>query len=153
MKKSLQVLKFGGTSVGNGERIRHVAHIIANTVQNPEEASPVVVVSAMAEVTDQLLRIAGLIYDEEQEAVERELEALRQKHREAVEKVAHQPQEREALERELEAAFVLLEQDVASLRSYLAKGPTPTRGLSKDLTPTGDLAMDQASTRDLSKGL
>ncbi len=138
MKKSLQVLKFGGTSVGNGERIRHVAHIIANTVQNPEEASPVVVVSAMAEVTDQLLRIAGLIYDEEQEAVERELEALRQKHREAVEKVAHQPQEREALERELEAAFVLLEQDVASLRSYLAKGLTPTRGLSKDkdLTPT-----------------
>ncbi len=138
MKKSLQVLKFGGTSVGNGERIRHVAHIIANTVQNPEEASPVVVVSAMAEVTDQLLRIAGLIYDEEQEAVERELEALRQKHREAVEKVAHQPQEREALERELEAAFVLLEQDVASLRSYLAKGLTPTRGVTTLSTDSPD---------------
>jgi aspartate kinase len=120
MKPSLQVLKFGGTSVGSGERIRHVAHIIVNTVHNPAEALPVVVVSAMAKVTDQLLRIAGLIYDEEQEAAERELEALRQKHLEAMEKAVHQPQEREALRRDLEAAFALLEQDVASLRSYLA---------------------------------
>ena len=129
MKNSLQVLKFGGTSVGNGERIRHVAHIIANTVHNPVEASPVVVVSAMAKVTDQLLRIAGLIYDEEQEAIERELEALRQKHREAVEEAVHQPHRREALQRDLEAAFVLLEQDVASLRSYLAMSLTPLVGV------------------------
>src|SRR6266700_5241640 len=135
MKSSLQVLKFGGTSVGNGERIRHVAHIIANTVHKPAEASPVVVVSAMAKVTDKLLRIARLSYDEEQEAVEQELEALRQKHREAVEKAVHQPQGRETLQQELEAAFVLLEQDVVSLRSYLAMSLTPTRGVTT--LPTG----------------
>ena len=58
MKSSVRVLKFGGTSVGSGERIRRVASIIAHNVNDPEEDFPVVVVSAMAGVTDQLLRIA-----------------------------------------------------------------------------------------------
>ena len=58
MKKSICILKFGGTSVGNGERIRRVAAIIADTVEQSRTTFPVVIVSAMAGVTDQLLRIA-----------------------------------------------------------------------------------------------
>ena len=57
-KQLVRVLKFGGTSVGSGERIRRVATIIANTLQDAETSFPIVVVSAMSGITDQLLRIA-----------------------------------------------------------------------------------------------
>jgi aspartate kinase len=116
MKSHVQILKFGGTSVGNGERIRHVAHIIANTFNDPAEALPIVVVSAMSKVTDQLLRIADHVCADEQEACERELKALKQRHLDAAEKAVHNRDGRTALRQDLEAAFTLLEQDIASLR-------------------------------------
>src|SRR5438067_806997 len=115
MKSHIQILKFGGTSVGNGERIRRVAHIIAHTFNDPTEAFPVVVVSAMAKVTDQLLRIAGYACAGEQEACEHELKALKQKHLDAIEKAVHDPRGQDALRRDLEAAFALLDQDVVAL--------------------------------------
>src|SRR5258708_19985368 len=62
MESSVQIIKFGGTSVGSGERIRHVANIIAHKLNDPGEAFPVVVVSAMSGVTDQLLRISRLAF-------------------------------------------------------------------------------------------
>jgi aspartate kinase len=50
------VMKFGGTSVGNTERIRNVAkRIIGETVKGHEI---VVVVSAMGKTTDELVRLA-----------------------------------------------------------------------------------------------
>jgi len=58
MEGSRQVLKFGGTSVGSGECIRRVASIIGHHVRDGEGMFPVIVVSAMSGVTDQLLRIA-----------------------------------------------------------------------------------------------
>jgi aspartate kinase len=48
------VMKFGGTSVGNAERIREVARI----VQSRHEAKRVVVVSAMSGVTNSLFEMA-----------------------------------------------------------------------------------------------
>ncbi len=53
MERSVSVLKFGGTSVGSGERICQVAQIVARQAQQFEEDFPAVVVSAMAGVTDQ----------------------------------------------------------------------------------------------------
>jgi len=50
--RSIRVLKFGGTSVGSAERVRSAVHIIRNTA---EACRPVVVVSAMAGVTDDLV--------------------------------------------------------------------------------------------------
>ena len=50
MESSVSVLKFGGTSVGSGERIRRVAHIIAHHISEPGETFPIVVVSAMSAV-------------------------------------------------------------------------------------------------------
>ena len=50
----MQVLKFGGTSLGNGERIRNVASII------PDNQSVIVVVSAMSGTTNLLVDIADL---------------------------------------------------------------------------------------------
>jgi len=48
------IMKFGGTSVGSAERIRKAAEIIKSSL----ERKPVVVVSAVAKMTDALTRLA-----------------------------------------------------------------------------------------------
>ena len=121
MQSHVQVLKFGGTSVGSGERMRRVANIIAHTLNDPAEDFPVVVVSAMSKVTDQLLRIAAHTCNGEQEAYEQELTALKRRHVEAAEKAVHKRNERDALRQDLEAAFSFLEEDVAKLRSNVGE--------------------------------
>ncbi len=55
---SLLVMKFGGTSVEDPAAIRRTAAIVAGRVALGKQ--PVVVVSAMAKVTDQLLRAAAI---------------------------------------------------------------------------------------------
>src|SRR5229473_292016 len=54
MAKTCVVMKFGGTSVGDAKAIERVAAIVRQRL--PQQ--PVVVVSAMARVTDQLLQMA-----------------------------------------------------------------------------------------------
>ena len=49
------IMKFGGTSVGNAERMQNVGRIVAEHAQH---ADLVVVVSAMGGVTDMLIRAA-----------------------------------------------------------------------------------------------
>src|ERR1700688_216115 len=80
MPRDVTVLKFGGTSVGSGERIRRVAAIVKQTLQDSPAPFPVVVVSAMSGVTDQLLHIARYASSQNVEAYAQELESLRQKH-------------------------------------------------------------------------
>ena len=53
---ALVVQKFGGTSVGDAERIRAVADHVARTVEAGNDV--VVVVSAMGKFTDDLIRLA-----------------------------------------------------------------------------------------------
>lgn len=50
------IMKFGGTSVGDGERIAHVADLIADATTRGDQV--VAVVSAMSGVTDALVRAA-----------------------------------------------------------------------------------------------
>lgn len=50
------VMKFGGTSVGSAERIRHVGELISG------DERKVVVLSAMSGVTNRLVEIGGLYY-------------------------------------------------------------------------------------------
>ena len=54
---TLVVQKFGGTSVGDADRIRAVADHVARTRRNGDDV--VVVVSAMGKSTDDLLRLAN----------------------------------------------------------------------------------------------
>ncbi len=122
MKSTVSVLKFGGTSVGSGERIRQVAKIIVNTLRDPEEAFPVVVVSAMSGVTDQLLRIARHTCLGEYEEGERELKALRQKHLDAAEKTVRNSEHLPSLQGDLDRALTALAQDVATLRQAVEEG-------------------------------
>lgn len=117
MERSVSVLKFGGTSVGSGERIRQVAHIVARQAQQFKEDFPAVVVSAMAGVTDQLLRITRSITTGEFETSAREIEALKARHHAAAEVVTGSPAERAQLLETLEAAFERFEQDVERLKA------------------------------------
>ena len=59
---ALIVQKYGGTSVGDPARIKHVAHHIAETRR--AGTSVIVVVSAMGKTTDDLLALAGQISDD-----------------------------------------------------------------------------------------
>ena len=122
MKSNVSVLKFGGTSVGNGERIRHVATIIADTLNASEETFPVVVVSAMSGVTDQLLRIARYTCSGEHDKSEHELKALQQKHIDAIEKVVSTREGRTTLRHSLETALTALTKDVSALRQAAKHG-------------------------------
>lgn len=119
MDTHIRILKFGGTSVGSGERIRRVAGIIAHAVNDVEEAFPVIIVSAMSGITDQLLRIARLASTGEHTEAGlapalHELNALKHRHFEAAEKAVQKHENRAALRHDLEAAFALLEGDIAS---------------------------------------
>jgi aspartate kinase len=120
MERSVSVLKFGGTSVGTGERIRQVASIVARQAQQFEEDFPAVVVSAMAGVTDQLLRITRSITTGEFETSAREVEALKAKHRAAAEVVTNSPDERAHVLAALEEAFARFEHDIERLNASLA---------------------------------
>ena len=117
MERSVHVLKFGGTSVGNGERIRRVAGIIGHHLREGEEMFPVVVVSAMSGVTDQLLRIARYACTGEQELCWQDLDALKQRHLEAAEKAVHKREGRQAVQHDLQVAFTLLEQDIRAVEA------------------------------------
>tara|TARA_B100000575_G_C23097438_1_gene632999 strand:+ start:19 stop:1230 length:1212 start_codon:yes stop_codon:yes gene_type:complete len=57
-----KVLKFGGTSVGTTERIRHVANIVKK--EHSEGNKVIVVVSAMAGKTNELIKLSDNISDE-----------------------------------------------------------------------------------------
>jgi aspartate kinase len=122
MERSVGVLKFGGTSVGSGERICRVASIIADTLNDPIIPFPVVVVSAMSGITDQLLRIARFACSGDTVSCEHQLASLRQKHLDAVEKILHDDVARVELLGVIEDALAHLAQDVQILREATALG-------------------------------
>ena len=122
MEKSVCILKFGGTSVGNGERIRRVAAIVADTVEQSKTVFPVVVVSAMAGVTDQLLRIARYACSHQRSEYKEELVHLRQKHIAAVAEITDDEEERSRLLAVLERALAGLARDVEALREAAEVG-------------------------------
>src|ERR1700693_4980307 len=67
----LVVQKYGGTSVGSAQRIRNVAQRIVETQR--EGCRVVAVISAMAGVTDNLLKLAG---EMSRDPTKRELDIL-----------------------------------------------------------------------------
>jgi aspartate kinase len=69
------VMKFGGTSVESARAIERVAHIVSSRLRR----SPVVVVSAMAKVTDQLVTMGQAATGECESSIEL-LGALRERH-------------------------------------------------------------------------
>ncbi len=76
------VMKFGGTSVGTGENIRHVAELVTQNAKN--DCRVAVVVSALAGVTNNLFEIACQAKRSDEKNIEDFTKKLLQKHLEAV---------------------------------------------------------------------
>jgi aspartate kinase len=97
------VMKFGGTSVQDPEAVRRVAQVVAG-----ESRPRLVVVSALAKVTDALLEVARLAERGEAAAVGDAVRALRSRH-EAMASLVRTPERRAELLGALDAAFAELE--------------------------------------------
>ncbi len=108
--RTLEVHKFGGASVADAPAIQHAVAILA--AQRP--APLVVVVSAMARVTDALLDIAAQAVRGEADAVRVGTEALRERHAEAARSLVSGRARREVLSR-IDEEFTELERIAAGL--------------------------------------
>ena len=86
------VLKFGGTSVGSAGRIRDVARLVGSHGKDPS----LVVVSAMAGVTDRLVGLKSASKGKERAAAEAALDDLEGRHRSALDGLAIPESERRA---------------------------------------------------------
>ena len=88
----LLVMKFGGTSVGDADRIENVARSIA---EHARKAGVIVVVSAMGGVTEMLIRAAHAATRGEHDQWKSARQELTQRHREVAERLL-QPSEQTA---------------------------------------------------------
>ena len=88
MTKNLQVMKFGGTSVGNATCIRRSAQIVAHAAREHKVAA---VVSAMSGVTNRLIEAAHHAKQGDREAGKALTEALREQHFEALDALVQSP--------------------------------------------------------------
>lgn len=111
------VMKFGGTSVGDPDAIRRMAAIVKR------EARPrIVVVSALARVTDRLLEVAGIAAEGDAAGARARLQDLHARHRSVAVAVAADRASRE-LQVRIDAVFARLEQAVDDLAA--ARAPVP----------------------------
>jgi aspartate kinase len=76
-----KILKFGGTSVGNPERIKALIPLIS------DKEKKVVVLSAMSGTTNSLIEITDLLYEGNVEGASSKIEALRAKYHKVVEEL------------------------------------------------------------------
>lgn len=99
MRDNLQVMKFGGTSVGNAECIRRAAEILARAAG---DGLVVAVVSAMGGVTNRLIEAAHASTSGDMRVAGEVAETLRKQHQEAIEILVGDGDKRGQLEVELE---------------------------------------------------
>jgi aspartate kinase len=104
------VMKFGGTSVATGENIRRVANIVADSVKQGYRV--VVVVSALAGVTNQLVEEAEQAKKRKEKQIQEFTEKLVEKHVAAVAKAI----EDKSIQKEVEQ---IIEKTVTELEKVL----------------------------------
>src|ERR1700681_1413843 len=102
MNSTLQVMKFGGTSVGDATCISRTAQIIANAAK----LSPcVVVVSAMSGVTNRLIEAARKAATGDSNEGGNLTNAVRSQHAAALDAWIQEPQERECVMQNLDGVL------------------------------------------------
>lgn len=102
MKSKVQVMKFGGTSVGDASCIARSARIVAGA----SKVSPVVVVvSAVSGVTNRLIQAARRAEAGDRKAGATLLGALREQHDAALAALTASPPARQSVRRKLEEIF------------------------------------------------
>ena len=82
----MKVLKFGGTSVGSVESIRNVKNILAS-----RQGKKVLVLSAMAGVTNKLVEIVELIKAKDHSAIANIIAELKDKHENTIDSLINEP--------------------------------------------------------------
>jgi bifunctional aspartokinase / homoserine dehydrogenase 1 len=123
MSRPVQVMKFGGTSVGDAKRIRSAAAIAAET---SKQRAVVVVVSAMSGVTNTLIAAAGKSAAGDEAAAEALTRALQDKHHEAIGHLVSDIETRRQLLSELDA---LIERSANYCRGCALLGELSPRAL------------------------
>ena len=106
------VMKFGGSSVADAERI----HAVAEIVRRRMERRPLVVVSALAGVTDLLERAFDLARRDDLEGLEPTLADIERRHRWAIAGCVESAGPRHRLELEVGRGFEELRQQLRSVR-------------------------------------
>jgi aspartate kinase len=101
------VMKFGGTSVATGENIRRVANIVADSIK--QDYRVVVVVSALAGVTNQLVEEAEQAKKKSEKQIQEFTEKLVKKHVAAVSKAIEDKRIRKEVEQIIEKTVAELE--------------------------------------------
>ncbi len=99
MKRRLQVMKFGGTSVGDADCIGRTARIIA---QAAREGACVAVVSAMSGVTNRLIEAANKAEAGNAKEAAALMDSLREQHETALQTLTSKDDERAAVRKNLE---------------------------------------------------
>lgn len=95
----MKVLKFGGTSVGSAERIRHVASLVAPRGRN------IIVLSAMAGTTNTLVEIAGYLYKRNINGAKETINLLESKYLQTLPRLYDRLESREKALKEIKACF------------------------------------------------
>src|ERR1035441_6881418 len=114
---SLGVMKFGGTSVEDPAAIGRTSAIVAGRVAMGKQ--PVVVVSAMANVTDQLLRAAGAAAQGDRTGALAISSRLRSRHRDTACALVKNPAEASELVNFIDEKFDSLDQGLRGLAAPL----------------------------------
>ncbi|MBM3190525.1 MAG: aspartate kinase, partial [Chloroflexi bacterium] len=130
------VMKFGGTSVGTGERIAAVARI-AGQVAHDRGSPPVVVVSAMSGVTDALRRAANTAAEGDARTFRLIRDELEQRHRQAIEDCVTDAERARGLQAEIESllnSFETLCQSIHTLGELTPRGMDAVSGLGERLS-------------------
>ena len=130
----MQVLKFGGTSVGNAQAFAQVAEIVQAARQR--DANTVVVTSAMAGVTNQLIAAAQAAATGDHDAYLQAREELLAKHQMVAGQLITDGAERAALGRLLEErlqGFERLCRAIAILGELTARGLDVVAGMGERL--------------------
>jgi bifunctional aspartokinase / homoserine dehydrogenase 1 len=104
MSTRLQVMKFGGTSVGNAECIARAAEIIARAAR---EGRCVAVVSAMSGVTNRLIDAAKTAQAGNAAGATAIVESLRTQHEAALESLVRGSEESERVRQKMEEALAV----------------------------------------------
>lgn len=130
------VMKFGGTSVGSGERIAGVAEITAQTIAKAGGA-PVVIVSAMSGVTDSLVRAATTAAAGDRRTFIQIRDELQICHEQAINVCVTDAERAHSLKAEIEALLLWFEtlcQSIATLGELTPRGMDVVSGLGERLS-------------------
>ena len=118
---SLVVMKFGGTSVEDPAAIGRTAAIVAGRVAMGKQ--PVVIVSAMAKVTDQLLRAASCAAQGDRTGSLAVSSRLRSRHRDTACALIKNPEAASALVKLIDEKFDALDEVLRGLAAILELTP------------------------------